>query len=85
MTYDLDMLIDVKGWKALGNKLSNYKVTKVKLLASKPAQDVERVIVHPAVKDSTPKTNGTASKDETEEETESASGRKTAPAQLGIF
>jgi topoisomerase-4 subunit A len=44
--YDLDVLIDVKGWKALGNKLSNHKVTKVKLLASKPERDVERTIVH---------------------------------------
>jgi topoisomerase-4 subunit A len=40
--YDFDMLIDVKGWKALGNKLSNYKVSKVKLLASTPANDVEK-------------------------------------------
>lgn len=34
-TYDFDMLIDVKGWKAIGNKLSQYDVTKVKLLESK--------------------------------------------------
>jgi len=33
--YDFDMLIDVKGWKAIGNKLSQYEVTKVKLLESK--------------------------------------------------
>lgn len=46
--YDLDVLIEVRGWKALGNKLSNYKVTKVKLLASKPERDVEKIIVHPA-------------------------------------
>ncbi|MDN3203688.1 DNA gyrase/topoisomerase IV subunit A [Algoriphagus sediminis] len=30
--YDLDMLIDVKGWKAIGNKLSNYPVKKLVLL-----------------------------------------------------
>jgi len=83
MTYDIDMLIDIKGWKALGNKLSNYKVTKVKLLASKPTQDVERVIVHPTGKESMPKAHETAPKDEPEEEVESASDRKTA--QLGIF
>jgi topoisomerase-4 subunit A len=40
--YDFDMLIDIKGWKALGNKLSNYKVSKVKLLASTPGNDVEK-------------------------------------------
>ncbi len=30
--YDLDMLIDVKGWKANGNKLSSHNVKKVVLL-----------------------------------------------------
>ncbi len=39
--YDFDMLIDVKGWKAMGNKLSNQKITKVKILAVKPADDIE--------------------------------------------
>jgi topoisomerase IV subunit A len=32
--YDLDMLIDVKGWKAIGNKLSSHKVLDIKLLDS---------------------------------------------------
>ena len=32
---NLDELIDVKGWKANGNKLSQYKVQKVKLLEDK--------------------------------------------------
>ncbi len=31
-TYDLDMLIDVKGWKATGNKLTPHNVKKVVLL-----------------------------------------------------
>ena len=31
-TYDMDMLIDVKGWKAMGNKLSAHLVKKVVLL-----------------------------------------------------
>jgi len=31
-TYDLDMLVEVKGWKALGNKLTNYNLKKIKLL-----------------------------------------------------
>lgn len=34
MEYDLDMLIDVKGWKALGNKLSTYPIKELKLLKS---------------------------------------------------
>ena len=39
--YDMDMLIDVKGWRAIGNKLSPHKVKKMRLLASKVADDVE--------------------------------------------
>lgn len=37
--FDFDMLIDVKGWKAIGNKLSQYEVTKVILVAG--AKDEE--------------------------------------------
>ncbi|MEM6845882.1 MAG: DNA gyrase/topoisomerase IV subunit A [Bacteroidota bacterium] len=32
--FDLDVLVDIKGWKALGNRLSKHKVKDVKLLAS---------------------------------------------------
>jgi hypothetical protein len=32
----------------MGNKLSNYKVLRVKMLASKPEKDIERLIVHPS-------------------------------------
>jgi topoisomerase-4 subunit A len=32
MEYDLDMLIDVKGWKAIGNKLSTYPVKDISLI-----------------------------------------------------
>jgi topoisomerase-4 subunit A len=39
--YDFDMLIDVKGWKALGNRLSQHQVTGVKLIASKATDDLE--------------------------------------------
>ena len=42
--YDMDMLIDIKGWKAMGNRLTNNKVLKVKLLASKVEDDVEKFI-----------------------------------------
>ncbi|WPZ09561.1 DNA gyrase/topoisomerase IV subunit A [Roseivirga spongicola] len=41
-TYDVDMLIDVKGWKANGNKLSPHNVKKVVLLGDnkpKPGSD----------------------------------------------
>lgn len=33
--YDLDMIIDVKGWKALGNKLSSYPIKSLELIAQK--------------------------------------------------
>lgn len=32
--FDLDMLIDVKGWKAIGNKLSSHPVIEVNLIES---------------------------------------------------
>ncbi|WKN43959.1 DNA gyrase/topoisomerase IV subunit A [Tunicatimonas pelagia] len=35
-TFDLDVLVDVKGWRALGNRLSKHKVKDVKLLATQP-------------------------------------------------
>lgn len=34
--YDLDMLIDVKGWKAIGNKLSSHQVISLSLLENEP-------------------------------------------------
>lgn len=39
MEYDLDMLIDVKGWKAIGNKLSTYSVKEILLIHSEKATD----------------------------------------------
>ena len=42
--YDFDMLIDVKGWRAIGNKLSQQKIQKVKLLANKAENDLEKKI-----------------------------------------
>ena len=38
---DLDTLIDVKGWKALGNKLSPHKVEAVKLIEKEPVEEPE--------------------------------------------
>ena len=39
--FDMDMLIDVKGWRATGNKLSPHNVKKVVLLGgNKKAEDV---------------------------------------------
>ncbi|RIW15593.1 DNA gyrase/topoisomerase IV subunit A [Algoriphagus lacus] len=41
MEYDLDMLIDVKGWKAIGNKLSTYPVKEISLVQSEKVSAVE--------------------------------------------
>jgi topoisomerase-4 subunit A len=41
MEYDFDMLIDIKGWKAVGNKLSTYPINEVKLIASTKPEDIE--------------------------------------------
>lgn len=38
MEYDLDMLIDVKGWKALGNKLSTYEIKTLSLIEAKKVE-----------------------------------------------
>ena len=38
---DLDLLIDVKGWKAIGNRLQYDKIKKIKLLSSKKENDQE--------------------------------------------
>ncbi len=43
MEYDLDMLIDVKGWKAIGNKLSTYPVKDITLIHSEKTAEIEPV------------------------------------------
>lgn len=43
MDYDLDMLIDVKGWRALGNKLSAHEVKDLQLIVSEPVKLEESV------------------------------------------
>ena len=39
MYYDLEMLIDVKGWKAIGNKLSTHEVKELQLIESEQAAE----------------------------------------------
>jgi len=41
-TFDLDVLVDVKGWRALGNRLSKHKVKDVKLLATQTTATPEK-------------------------------------------
>ncbi|WP_420155222.1 hypothetical protein [Siphonobacter sp.] len=39
----VDEFVEVRGWKALGNKLSSHKVVEVKTLASKPVEKPQEV------------------------------------------
>ena len=39
MDFDLEMLIDVKGWKAIGNKLSTHEVKELQLIESEQASE----------------------------------------------
>lgn len=42
--YDLDMVIDVKGWKTIGNKLSSHPILTIELLdvvVSEPSEELE--------------------------------------------
>jgi topoisomerase IV subunit A len=39
--YDLDMLIDVKGWKAIGNKLSSHQIIEINLIQAEPKKPEE--------------------------------------------
>lgn len=42
--YDFDMLIDVKGWRAIGNRMPQANISKVKVLANNAAEDREQKI-----------------------------------------
>ncbi|SMD45090.1 topoisomerase-4 subunit A [Aquiflexum balticum DSM 16537] len=42
--YDLDMLIDVKGWKAIGNKLSSHQILEINLIQAEPKNTEEEII-----------------------------------------
>lgn len=43
--YDLDMLIDVKGWKAIGNKLSSHQVLEISLIQSEAKNSEEEASI----------------------------------------
>ncbi|MDO6437109.1 DNA gyrase/topoisomerase IV subunit A [Cyclobacterium sp. 1_MG-2023] len=67
--YDMDMLIDVKGWKSVGNRLSNHKVMNISLLESaKPEKK----------KENPEKDNGSG-------ESKDTSGEDDDKEQLGLF
>lgn len=53
-TVNLEELVDIKGWKALGNRLSEYKVTKVNLVQDEEVglDEVDELEVAESKKDS---------------------------------
>jgi topoisomerase-4 subunit A len=42
MVSDLDVVVDVKGWKAMGNRLTNQMIVSVVLLPEQSAPEVEK-------------------------------------------
>lgn len=39
VVYDMDMMIDVKGWRAVGNKVSNHPIKEIELVVSEKAAE----------------------------------------------
>lgn len=74
--FDLDMLIDVKGWKAIGNKLSTHTVLEVQLIES----------TKPETSESTETTEETDDEDlEIGDTIEFKIKKKDEDEQLGLF
>jgi topoisomerase-4 subunit A len=86
MDYDLEMLIDVKGWKALGNKLSANEVKDLKLIESE--QVLEQAV---AMADEQAEEIATEESTENQEDdlevgsTLSLTPKKGEDEQLGLF
>ncbi|TDQ19108.1 topoisomerase-4 subunit A [Algoriphagus boseongensis] len=81
MEYDLEMLIDVKGWKAIGNKLSSNPVKEIQLIESEKSSISSKNEEEDTVDDS---------EEETEDELEIGSTidltpKKEDDEQLGLF
>lgn len=41
LEFDLDMLIDVKGWKAIGNRLTSHQVIQIEAIQNQPKKDFD--------------------------------------------
>ncbi|WP_323756377.1 DNA gyrase/topoisomerase IV subunit A [Roseivirga sp.] len=77
MTVDLDMVIDVKGWKAMGNKISQHSVKKVNLLNSKDKSKPDKSEVKAPIESSDEGT--TVSKSEEQKEVKAETPKPTPP------
>ncbi len=83
--YDLDVLVEVKGWKALGNRFSKHKIKDVQLIGEASPEAVSEV---PKKKQTPASGNGEISSvgDEiTWDMSNSSQDKKTTEEQLNIF
>jgi topoisomerase-4 subunit A len=84
--YDLNDLIDVKGWKAIGNKLSPYMVKKVKLIEPETAPAVDTSVPNsetaPAVDTSVPNSETAPADVVDEHKVDSSEGSEPAAAPI---
>lgn len=86
MDYDLEMLIDVKGWKALGNKLSANEVKDLKLIESE--QVLEQAVATADEQDEEMATEDSTENQEDDLEVGSTltlTPKKGEDEQLGLF
>ncbi|HMG90736.1 MAG TPA: hypothetical protein VK589_11775, partial [Chryseolinea sp.] len=81
---NLEDIVDVKGWKALGNRLSQFKVSKVTLVQEEESglegDDSDNELVEiPAGKDSSPDSDREKKKNGTKRTTTSGSTKGSSP------
>ena len=86
MDYDLEMLIDVKGWKALGNRLSANEVKELKLIESKQVIEMDTAVGDEQEEESFNEEPLTDLTDDLEVgSTLSLTPKKSEDEQLGLF
>jgi topoisomerase-4 subunit A len=86
MDYDLEMLIDVKGWKALGNKLSANEVKEIKLIESEQVLEQAVAMAEEPEEEITTEESPENQEDDLEVgSTLSLTPKKGEDEQLGLF
>ena len=86
MDYDFEMLIDVKGWKALGNKLSANEVIELRLIESEQVSDLEAGIGEELEEENTNEEPAAELSDDLEVgSTLTLTPKKGEDEQLGLF
>ena len=77
---NLDSLIDAKGWKAIGNKLSQYIVKKVKLIEPMTKEEIPALTTSEPIAEQKPTSRST----EEEKPKEAKSNQKEKDTNFGI-